>query len=121
MPTYDYHCDDCDYTFEEKQSFKDEPLKVCPKCEKETLYKLITIPHISIMKDSNTLTLQHLAYRNGKKFSEDQKHSIDPIGYEETKERQNKKENPPPWGAPPKKLYSATAEQRQRYIETGEI
>jgi len=32
MPTYDYKCLDCDYTFEEFQKMTDEPLAVCPKC-----------------------------------------------------------------------------------------
>ena len=31
MPTYDYQCDACGHAFDEMQSFKDEPLKVCPK------------------------------------------------------------------------------------------
>ena len=31
MPTYEYRCDKCGHQFDELQSFKDEPLKVCPK------------------------------------------------------------------------------------------
>jgi putative FmdB family regulatory protein len=30
MPTYVYACDTCGKQFEQVQSFKDEPLKVCP-------------------------------------------------------------------------------------------
>lgn len=33
MPTYDYECTECGYTFEYFQSMSDEPLKVCPKCK----------------------------------------------------------------------------------------
>jgi putative FmdB family regulatory protein len=40
MPTYEYRCDKCQHEFEELQSFKDEPLKVCPKCHEESLRRL---------------------------------------------------------------------------------
>ena len=40
MPTYDYQCDACDHTFEEFQSMTEEPLKVCPKCNKKKLRRL---------------------------------------------------------------------------------
>jgi putative FmdB family regulatory protein len=33
MPTYEYKCKDCDYTFEKFQSMKDKPIEKCPKCE----------------------------------------------------------------------------------------
>ena len=32
MPTYDYKCLECNYTFEEFQKMSDEPLEVCPSC-----------------------------------------------------------------------------------------
>lgn len=37
MPTYDYHCSSCQHTFEESQSIKAEPLKICPACGQPTL------------------------------------------------------------------------------------
>jgi putative FmdB family regulatory protein len=40
MPTYEYECDHCHHRFDELQSFKDEPLKVCPKCHEERLRRL---------------------------------------------------------------------------------
>ncbi len=40
MPTYEYRCESCGHEFEELQSFKDEPLKVCPKCHQERLRRL---------------------------------------------------------------------------------
>ena len=40
MPTYDYACDGCGHTFEEWQSFKDDPLKKCPACKKNKLRRL---------------------------------------------------------------------------------
>lgn len=32
MPTYDYKCLSCNYTFEYFQSMNDKPLTTCPKC-----------------------------------------------------------------------------------------
>jgi putative FmdB family regulatory protein len=32
MPTYVYACDSCGTQFEQFQSFRDEPLRTCPKC-----------------------------------------------------------------------------------------
>jgi len=32
MPTYQYECTKCGYTFEAFQKITDEPVKVCPKC-----------------------------------------------------------------------------------------
>ena len=32
MPTYEYACRSCDDHVEVVQSFKDEPLKTCPRC-----------------------------------------------------------------------------------------
>ncbi len=52
MPTYDYKCNSCDYLFEELQSMKDEPLKICPKCNKESLQKLIGAGSGMIFKGS---------------------------------------------------------------------
>ncbi len=35
MPTYEYECRSCGYTFEKTQSMSDAPLKECPECGKE--------------------------------------------------------------------------------------
>jgi putative FmdB family regulatory protein len=40
MPTYEYLCESCGHEFEELQSFKADPLKVCPKCHQEALRRL---------------------------------------------------------------------------------
>lgn len=34
MPTYEYECKSCGYSFESFQKMTDEPLKQCPKCKK---------------------------------------------------------------------------------------
>jgi putative FmdB family regulatory protein len=41
MPTYDYECDGCGHTFEEWQSFHDDPLTKCPSCKKKKLRRLM--------------------------------------------------------------------------------
>jgi len=33
VPTYQYACNDCDHAFEQVQSFTDDSLTTCPRCE----------------------------------------------------------------------------------------
>lgn len=40
MPIYAYECKDCGVRFERRQSFSDEPIRVCPECE-GTTHRLI--------------------------------------------------------------------------------
>ncbi len=40
--TYDYVCVECGHTWEQEQSIKSNPEKVCPKCGKETAKRLIS-------------------------------------------------------------------------------
>ena len=42
MPIYEYKCNNCGHTFEILQSIKDEPLKRCLKCGKDSLQKMIS-------------------------------------------------------------------------------
>lgn len=41
MPTYNYKCESCGHELEIVQRMTDEPLKVCPSCDKEELKKII--------------------------------------------------------------------------------
>jgi putative FmdB family regulatory protein len=41
MPTYEYMCENCEYEFEQFQSITAKPLRVCPKCGKRGLKRLI--------------------------------------------------------------------------------
>lgn len=41
MPTYDYECTSCGYSFDAFQKMSDAPLEVCPSCEQTTLRRLI--------------------------------------------------------------------------------
>ena len=40
MPIYTYRCERCGVQFERRQHFSDEPLKICPECQTETLRKV---------------------------------------------------------------------------------
>ncbi|HAE23677.1 MAG TPA: FmdB family transcriptional regulator [Spirochaetaceae bacterium] len=35
MPTYEYECRSCGYTFEKSQSMSEDPIKDCPACGKD--------------------------------------------------------------------------------------
>lgn len=41
MPTYDYKCKKCGYTFEEFQSMNSDLLVTCPSCGKPSLVRLM--------------------------------------------------------------------------------
>lgn len=41
MPTYEYACQKCGHEFEQFQSMRDEPLKKCPKCKKQSPKRLV--------------------------------------------------------------------------------
>jgi len=36
MPIYEYECRSCGKRFDRRQSFQDEPIRVCPECGGET-------------------------------------------------------------------------------------
>jgi putative FmdB family regulatory protein len=40
MPIYTYRCENCGVQFDRRQHFNDEPLKICPECQTETLRKV---------------------------------------------------------------------------------
>lgn len=44
MPIYDYKCSDCEYETEIIQKFSDEPKTLCPKCNKNSLLKMVSAP-----------------------------------------------------------------------------
>jgi len=52
MPTYEYICDACGHEFEKFQSMTAEPVKVCPKCGKRKVRKLISAGAGLIFKGS---------------------------------------------------------------------
>ena len=46
MPLYDYGCLKCGNVFEVKQSFKDDPVAFCPKCNGRSRRKFHAVPVI---------------------------------------------------------------------------
>ena len=52
MPTYDYVCKECGYTFEEFQSMSSAFLTVCPSCGKPALKRLMASGAGMIFKGS---------------------------------------------------------------------
>ncbi len=58
MPIYTYRCESCGIQFERQQSFKDEPLKRCPECNKSSLRKVIT-PAGIVFKGSGWYATDH--------------------------------------------------------------
>jgi putative FmdB family regulatory protein len=67
MPTYDYKCLDCGYSFEHFQRITEEPLKVCPKCS-GNLKRLIGAGSGPIFKGSG---FYHTDYKMKNKSSAD--------------------------------------------------
>lgn len=51
MPTYEYQCKKCGYTFEKFQSITAKPLQHCPKCNGE-VFRLISKNGSFILKGS---------------------------------------------------------------------
>lgn len=41
MPTYDYKCDACKHTFEKFHSITAAPIRLCPKCKKRKVKRLL--------------------------------------------------------------------------------
>ena len=42
MPIYEYQCDNCDYKLECIQKIDEDPLLTCPRCETDSLRKLVS-------------------------------------------------------------------------------
>ena len=46
VPLYEYLCNSCGHRFEKIVKFSDEPIRICPKCGKETVEQLISAPAV---------------------------------------------------------------------------
>jgi len=42
MPTYEYHCKECEFVWEEVQKMSEKPLTTCPNCEEESAERLVS-------------------------------------------------------------------------------
>jgi putative FmdB family regulatory protein len=72
MPTYEYQCDACEHNFDEFQSMKDEPLKVCPQCGKKKLRRLFGTGAAVLFKGSGFYQTDYRSesYKSGAKAEE---------------------------------------------------
>ena len=57
MPVYDYQCCSCNYHFEMKQGFDDDPVAICSKCQGEARRLFNAVP--IIYKGSGFYTTDH--------------------------------------------------------------
>ena len=46
MPTYEYECSLCQFRFEKRQRFDDEPLTMCPECQGKARRVFHSVPII---------------------------------------------------------------------------
>ena len=44
MPIYEYKCSKCEHQFEVIQRFSDNPVEICPECNKQAVSKLVSAP-----------------------------------------------------------------------------
>ncbi len=113
MPLYDYSCNKCGFLWEDvNQSIHDKPKKKCPRCEKMTLSRLISVGLPPIVVGDAT-TVGQIADRNTKKMGK-YKVSEERGKYDETidkvsKERQDEH----------KRIGKMTDTQKLRFIENG--
>lgn len=114
MPLYDYECSGCSHSLlDVKQSFNDEPLSLCPKCNEAKLYRVLTGGiHVSV---KNTNTIGQLADNNAKKY----KSRINE-GQAKKREESAKSDSTPYHGtASNTEINRMTPKQKQRYIMEG--
>jgi len=92
MPIYTYRCDSCGVQFDRRQKFSDEPLKVCPECQTETLRK-VYLPVGIVFKGSGFYATDNRSPSGTEsRHPEDQKGDSSAVSEGNTKEKTEKKE-----------------------------
>lgn len=117
MPTYIYECSKCEHSFEEFQKVSDKPLKKCPECGKNKLFKVITGGiHGSVVGCNTIGSIGDKNYKRDKNKLQEEEH----------KKREDNPEPPKSWyqndkygNATSKELNKMTPKQRTRYIMEG--
>lgn len=111
MPIYRYKCQECDFDDEIRHSIKDPALKLCPRCDMESLERLINgIPHITVKEIKS---VAQLAEHNSKLMGKEQ--------VELKMESQNIRKNNEGRARVSEmyKLANLSDEKKKKYIETG--
>lgn len=104
MPIYSYRCDHCGLQFDLYQKFNDEPLKVCPECERTTIRKLYH-PVGIVYKGSGFYSTDHRS----------------PSGQTKAKKSEDSKESPKESKESTEKNSSSTSEDWERNIPRSKI
>lgn len=84
MPTYTYHCENCEHEFDKYQAFSEEPMSICPECKKKNLRKVYK-PAMVVFKGSGYYVTDHRSSSSSANNSK-KKPSTD-NGKEETKSK----------------------------------
>ena len=98
MPIYEYKCSNCGHQFERIQKFSDDPLKKCPKCDKNTLNKLISSPSFRLKgsgwyeTDFKTGSKKNIA-ENGKSETKKKESNEQSSDSKSDKKKEKKKDN----------------------------
>ena len=58
MPVYVYQCKNCNHVFEQRQSFSDDALRVCPQCGEETLRKRYNTVGVTFKGSASTAPIR---------------------------------------------------------------
>ncbi len=118
MPTYDYECKSCEHqVLDVKQGFEDKPLSLCPECNKEELFRIVTGGIHGSVKNINTIG--SLADHNSKKYKSE-------IAEGKAMANELNPETPKPWyhnpkygDASKKEVSQMSNERKLRYIMEG--
>lgn len=113
MPNYDYKCNSCGYEMNDVyQSIKSEALVTCSNCQKDSLYRVIHIPHVFVKGEPKTIA--QLAEKNSKKMGKtmvEEKFFRDKESKKTALDEAKKEIH--------SKINSMGEEQKRRYIEDG--
>ena len=91
MPIYDYKCSNCEHQIEVIQKLSDEPKTLCPNCNKESLYKMVSAPSFRLKgggwyeTDFKTGNKKNLS-SNDNKSNEKSKQNITSVSKKEAKQ-----------------------------------
>ena len=93
MPIYTYRCENCGVQFDRRQSFNDEPITVCPECQKKALRK-VYLPVGIVFKGSGFYATDNRSPSGRESRQSDEAASVDSeaVAVKDTKKK-DKKDN----------------------------